>query len=121
MTNMRVKSLIATPAEGARLTLRPQTLQGVAWTGANARIAKVEVSADGGSSWIVAELFGEDHPYAWRQWRLRWNPPHAGRFALIARATDTAGETQPLRTSPWNPGGYQWNAADGVAVQVLEA
>jgi hypothetical protein len=89
----------------------------VAWTGGDARIAKVEVSVDGHRTWLPAELVGEDRPYAWRRWRFIWDAPK-GTHVVAARATDTRGNAQPLGEPPWNPGGYLWNGIHGVIVKV---
>lgn len=119
MSEMPVKSLIASPLAGSRIPRATWPIRGVAWTGGNGRITKVEVSADGGRTWTEARLVGEDRPYAWRQWALDWQLPAdqpAGRLVLLSRATDDRGQTQPIGPSPWNPSGYQWNAADAVEV-----
>ena len=119
MSEMVVKSLIASPHQGARIPRGPVPVRGVAWTGGDAHIAKVEVSADGGRSWAVARLVGEDLPYAWRQWAYEWTAPAdrpGGQLTLMSRATDDRGRVQPVTPSPWNPSGYQWNAADAVEV-----
>lgn len=42
-------------------------------------------------------------------------PPQAGRYALKARATNQAGETQPLEPL-WNPAGYMRNVVETVRV-----
>ncbi|MFN3432336.1 MAG: molybdopterin-dependent oxidoreductase [Candidatus Sericytochromatia bacterium] len=118
MEEMVVKSLIAKPGAGERVGLGPVEVLGVAWTGGDARINRVDVSVDGGRTWTPAELLGEDLPYAWRQWRLGWRPSGPGDHTLLARATDTRGATQPLGEAPWNPSGYHWNAADAVTVTV---
>jgi len=43
-----------------------------------------------------------------------------GSYVLMARATDEAGETQPL-VEEWNPSGYLWNVAPQVRVEVSAA
>jgi len=113
---MVVKSLIASPSEGAQVGPGPVTIQGVAW-GGEAKVVKVDVSLDEGRSWEPARLVGEDHPYAWRQWQYVWNAKTAGISTILCRATDARGETQPA-TSPWNPGGFLWNGWDRVSVTV---
>lgn len=118
MEEMVVKSLIARPAAGAVLGRGTTPVLGVAWTGGEARISRVDVSADGGRNWAPATLLGEDLPYAWRQWRFDWTPPGPGTHTLMVRATDTHGATQPIGEAPWNPSGYHWNAADTVAVTI---
>lgn len=113
---MVVKSLIASPEDGAQVGQRPVTLQGVAW-GGELSIAKVELSFDEGKTWEPARLVGEDEPYAWRQWQFLWKPAAPGAVTIVCRATDTAGQVQP-QTSPWNPSGFLWNGWDRVTVTV---
>lgn len=119
MSEMVVKSLITAPLAGSRIPRGSFPVRGVAWTGGDARITQVEVSTDGGTTWTQARLVGEDRPYAWRQWELEAAPPKeqpGGLFTLLSRATDDRGRRQRVEPSPWNPSGYQWNAADSVEV-----
>ena len=113
---MVVKSLIAGPSEGETVNTGPVSIHGVAWSN-GAKIARVEVSIDKGNKWEPARLVGEDHPYAWRQWQYVWTARNPGTFAILCRATDVQGATQPA-TSPWNPGGLLWNGWDRVVVTV---
>ncbi len=113
---MVVKSLIASPGEGAVVPQSTMVVRGVAWTG-EGRVTKVEVSTDGGAQWLPAEFVGDDVPYAWRQWEYRWSPSRPGPVTFLSRATDSRGEVQPER-SPWNPGGFMWNGWDRVTVTV---
>lgn len=113
---MVVKSLIVSPSEGASLPIRPVLVEGVAWTG-EGRVARVEVSSDGGKTWHQARLLGEDMLYAWRRWDYRWEPTTGGTATLLSRATDSLGHVQPER-SPWNPGGFLWNGWDRVTVTI---
>ena len=83
-----------------------------------APIARVEVSADGGRSWADAVLETDpDHPWAWAGWSFEWDAQTAGPVTLCCRATDEAGETQPLEPA-WNLGGYENNAVQRVPVVV---
>jgi DMSO/TMAO reductase YedYZ molybdopterin-dependent catalytic subunit len=118
MTELVVKSLVVAPAVDAKLRAGRQVVEGVAWTGGDARVAKVEVSTDGYQTWHQAELLGEDRPYCWRRWRWVWDA-RAGHFVVGARATDTRGAIQPPGDPAWNPGGYLWNGLHGVAVEVV--
>lgn len=113
---MVVKSLIASPAEGATVPIGTVIVRGVAWTG-EGRVTQVEVSIDEGRQWQKADLLGEDLPYAWRQWEYRWSSPKPGPVTFVCRATDNRGDVQPER-SPWNPGGFMWNGWDRVTVTV---
>ncbi len=118
MTEMVVKSLFATPSQGTRVSAgRTVEVQGVAWSGGEAVVTRVDVGA-GESDWHQAELEGEPAPYGWRIFRYRWQPPGPGRYTLRSRATDDRGAVQPLGPSPWNPSGYQWNTADSLTLEV---
>jgi len=114
---MVVKSLIASPSEGAQVGRGPVTVQGVAWSG-EAAVAAVEVSFDEGQNWEPARLVGEDEPYAWRQWQYLWKPKTAGAVTILCRATDAAGQVQPQK-SQWNPSGFLWNGWDRIDVTVM--
>ncbi len=105
VTTTRVKSLIAEPREGAQVRVGARVrVAGHAWSGA-AAIRKVEVSDDGGRTWSAARLESPASPYAWTPWTFDWTPARPGRIALLARATDAAGNAQPLE-APWNALGY---------------
>ena len=55
-------------------------------------------------------------PNAWRGWSFDWNAT-PGEYVLSSRATDAAGNTQPL-DPPWNLKGYANNAVERITVQV---
>ncbi len=88
-------------------------LHGRAWSGHGA-IARVEVGIDGG--WLDAELAPAVGPFAWHAWSAAW---HAlpGEHALTCRATDAAGNVQPLE-APWNLQGMGNNLVQHVVVRV---
>ena len=117
ITAMNVKSLIAGPSQGSVLRPGRNEIRGVAWTGGEAVVTKVEVSA--GGDWRAATLEGEARPYAWRPWRLALDLA-PGPLTLRARATDSSGATQP-ESSPWNRSGYLWNGYDRVTSEVRPA
>jgi DMSO/TMAO reductase YedYZ molybdopterin-dependent catalytic subunit len=116
LTELTVKSLIATPGDGACLQPGAHAIQGFAWAG-EADVTRVDISTDGGVTWHAAQL-GKDHAkYAWRQWSHHWNPSRSGDYVILSRATDSQGRVQP-DTPVWNPGGYLNNACDRVKVYV---
>jgi DMSO/TMAO reductase YedYZ molybdopterin-dependent catalytic subunit len=94
----------------------PCELHGRAWSG-EGEIVGVEVSTDGGASWVAAEL-GDAAlgPWAWRAWSFRWDAD-PGDHELCCRARDAAGNEQLLE-APWNVGGYMNNAVQRIAVTV---
>lgn len=91
---MDAKSIITHPAYPERLA-RPGWMQisGIAWTG-RGRIARVDVSTDGGGSWTAAALQDPVLPMAHTRFRLMWE--WNGRAAtLMSRAVDETGYVQP--------------------------
>jgi sulfite oxidase len=113
VTDLNVKSVIATPIEHAQPGR--VRVQGAAWSNSSP-VAKVEVSTDGGKTWERARLEAPATQYGWRLWRFDWKPAE-GEYKLLSRATNKAGQTQPL-TQQWNPSGYLWNVAEPVSVTV---
>jgi DMSO/TMAO reductase YedYZ molybdopterin-dependent catalytic subunit len=91
-------------------------IEGQAWSGL-APIVNVDFSADGGESWVPAALEDAVSPFAWRHWTVRWESTREGNFELCTRATDAAGNVQPLEQS-WNLEGVQNNAVQRVRVVV---
>ena len=70
-------------------------IRGVAYAGLR-KVAKVEVSTDGGRSWHDVKIDKVVGPYAWSIWSYRWIDPAKGNHDLAVRATDSAGNTQPV-------------------------
>jgi hypothetical protein len=123
LTRMRVRSLITPPGipdfftRGRYVRPGPVTLTGRAWSGAGT-ITRVEVSTDGGSTWNDAAVDAAAVSYAWQAWRLPWDAP-VGTHDVVSRATDSAGETQPM-AGDWNLGGYAVNSVQHVTVTVTD-
>jgi sulfane dehydrogenase subunit SoxC len=121
VTRIQPRSLLLPPGipefESRERFLEPgrQLLTGRAWSGL-APVAKVEVSTDGGRGWRPAELEPQPSPWAWAGWSFAWEAA-PGSYELCSRATDAAGNTQPLAV-PWNTGGYANNAVQRVKVTV---
>jgi sulfane dehydrogenase subunit SoxC len=91
-------------------------LRGRAWSG-HGPVVRVQVSTDSGSTWADADLAPPVGPYAWRGWSLGWEVREAGVHELCARATDAAGNVQPLEPR-WNLQGMASNAVQRVPVVV---
>ena len=68
---------------------------GLAWSGGG-RIARVEVSADGGKSWGEAALTTPVLPKAFTRFRMAWRWD-GGPAVLKSRAIDEHGSVQPTR------------------------
>lgn len=108
VTRTLVRAVISTPVAGSRVAPPAVRLAGFAWSGSGG-ISRVEVSGDGGCSWMEAILGEAAPPYGWTRWSLDWVPSRAGEVAILVRATDSGGDVQPLAPS-WNELGYCNNA-----------
>jgi DMSO/TMAO reductase YedYZ molybdopterin-dependent catalytic subunit len=122
VTRMAPRALMAPPGIPDFMTRErfvqrgPVRIEGRAWSGWGP-IARVEVSTDGGVTWVEAELGAPLSPAAWRGWSYEWRADEPGRHELCCRAADAAGNEQPLEP-PWNLGGYANNGVQRVVVHV---
>jgi sulfane dehydrogenase subunit SoxC len=93
---MDAKSIITFPAYPTKLASRGYwEVTGIAWSG-RGRITRVELSLDGGTSWMDAELQEPILPKCHTRFRKLWN--WQGEPAtLVSRATDETGYIQPTR------------------------
>jgi DMSO/TMAO reductase YedYZ molybdopterin-dependent catalytic subunit len=117
LAELQVKAEIAKPAQGEIVQANSNMrIRGAAWT-SDAEITKVEVSADEGSTWNEAKLLGAAKPNAWRLWEFDWRTPAPGKATLMARATDSVGQTQPIKRDP-DRGTYMINHLLPIEVEV---
>ncbi len=101
---MDAKSIVTFPAYPYALT-EPGwwEIEGLAWSG-RGRIARVEVSVDGGRSWADAKLEGPVLSKSTVRFRRLWR--WDGRETLIvSRATDETGYVQPAIHDLWRARG----------------
>lgn len=94
---MEAKSLITSPSLGMMLPDNPGIYQisGLAWSG-QGKITRVEISADGGETWVDAELHGPILDRAFTRFSLPWH--WQGDYSVLqSRATDETGYVQPTR------------------------
>lgn len=115
VTRMKLKSIITRPVPGEILPAGAITILGAAYAG-ELEIAGVQVSMDGGSTWLSAEFIGPREPYAWRQWQFIWEA-REGQYRIMARAADVEGHVQPM-SAEWNVLGYGNNGVEEHAVDV---
>jgi hypothetical protein len=104
------------PARNRFLDPGPCELTGRAWSGGG-HVTRVEVSVDGGVTWHDAELGAQPDQYAWAPWRWIWEADTRGSFELCCRATDAAGNVQPIGQR-WNRQGMANNHVQRVSVLV---
>lgn len=114
----KIKSAIFSPLPEDKPGAGPVEITGVAFNDGEGPITRVEVSSDGGKSWVDAEIKPAESPWAWYHWSAK-GTLKSGSNMLISRATDALGRSQPLDGLVWwNPRGYEWNGADHLEVTV---
>ncbi len=95
---------IDAPPVSPRLENGGVVIAGIAFAGQR-MISRVEISTDGGKTWVEAELEEAPGRHTWRRWRYVWTPPGAGRYRLVARAIDGDGQRQTSVRRPPFPDG----------------
>jgi sulfite oxidase len=115
---MPVQSLICSPQEGASFDMEDDTVtvQGLAWSGGGRRVVRVDVSGDGGQTWVEAQLQGNDQrrrrAWGWSLWEA--TIPLVAKqqtVQLCCKAVDDSYNVQPDSTAPiWNLRGCLSNA-----------
>jgi DMSO/TMAO reductase YedYZ molybdopterin-dependent catalytic subunit len=116
VTRLNAKSIITQPLPDEKLRLGPITILGAAYAG-EADIERVEVSVDNGSTWNLATFIGPHEPFAWRQWQYILEVKERGDYTIMARATDSEGQRQPMHAR-WNVLGYGNNGIKEHAVTI---
>jgi sulfite dehydrogenase (cytochrome) subunit A len=118
INRMNVRSLIASPADGATVHAgRVAVLKGIAFDEGSG-IRQAEVSTDSGRTWRQAELGRDLGRYSFREWSARWTPPKPGTYRLMVRAVSNRDESQSSEPL-WNPGGYLRNVIEHVDVRAV--
>jgi DMSO/TMAO reductase YedYZ molybdopterin-dependent catalytic subunit len=119
LESMPVRSIISSPANGAKLTAgtKEVALRGAAWAGDNT-VRAVHVSFDFGSTWQAANLGKPKNRYDWQRWTATLKLPSDGYYEVWARATDSRGVMQPHIAGNWNPQGYGGNPMHRIAILV---
>ncbi len=116
---MPLNAAICEPGAGATLKSGGNRVRGYAVSGDQA-VVRVDVSGNGGRSWVQAELEHEaDAPFAWTFWSTSLDLP-TGEHELAVRAWDEAGQTQPATLNEiWNHKGYLCACWHRVRVNVV--
>jgi DMSO/TMAO reductase YedYZ molybdopterin-dependent catalytic subunit len=107
LTDIQVKSAIAWPGDGASLPVGTHVVKGFAWSGASP-VKAVEFSADAGRTWQSAAIEAPQQELGWVRWQIEWSA-RPGEFELLSRATDAAGDQQPLERDRARKDGYELN------------
>jgi sulfane dehydrogenase subunit SoxC len=118
-TRIRVNSLMVPPGIPDFYTrsrvAHPGTVlvSGRAWSG-DAPISRVELGVDG--EWSAAKLTETSGAYAWTGWQAAWEASE-GEHELACRATDAAGNQQPLEGG-WDLTGFGNHGVHRIRVTV---
>ena len=112
-------SAICSPLAGATVKAGPIEVRGYAVPpgAVGSAISAVQVSADGGATWISARLQGKAAPFAWKLWSAEFVVA-AGARTLMVRASDARGQAQPEKAA-WNFKGYLHNGWHQVPITVV--
>lgn len=108
VTTQTMKSALCLPWP-ATLKSGPQKVVGYAWS-PDGKIARVDVSLDGGNTFQAATLVGQNIERAGSRWEFSFvaNP---GNMTITPRATDEKGNVQyPVSQQKWNQMGYIFGA-----------
>ena len=109
------RAVITWPAEGATLSGGPLEVRGYAWSG-RAPLARIDLMKSDGTPLGSTTVPPDAPAFAWQEFVFHVSLD-AGEHALVARAIDRDGNTQPL--SPrWNALGYANNAVRPTRVRV---
>jgi sulfite oxidase len=101
---------ILTPDDHTTVSAGAVDISGYAYAGDDRTVARVDVSADDGRTWVQADLDAATSDWSWQHWHARLDLA-VGRHTLTARAWDSTGASQPESAQHlWNPKGYLNNS-----------
>jgi sulfite dehydrogenase len=117
ISKIKVRSFITSLQNNQQVTIRQKiNLKGIAFDGGSG-IQQVQVSVDGGKTWMLTKLGKDLGNFSFREWQIDYLPTQKGAMALMVKATTNSGETQPM-TATWNPGGYMRNVVETLKINV---
>jgi DMSO/TMAO reductase YedYZ molybdopterin-dependent catalytic subunit len=117
ITRMRINSKFIRPLNDEEIHGKSYRLEGVAWAGEN-KVSTVELRFDGNGAWQAAILNEVPVPRVWTPWSYAWEAPRAGQHSIEVRATDDAGNTQPLARDSARKDEYELNTPHRIVVKV---
>jgi DMSO/TMAO reductase YedYZ molybdopterin-dependent catalytic subunit len=115
---IQVKSVITEPVSGAVVRRGQVQVSGLAWSG-SARVSTVQLTADGAASWQAASLDARGSRFDWARWTVTLALNNAGVGELMSRATDSAGNSQPVEREPQRVDRYAYNVCDRIRCVVV--
>jgi len=118
ITDILVNSMITAPEQGSTMRVAETAeIRDLTWDGGYG-IRRVEISTDGGELWREAELGKDFGRFAFRAFRFSFTPPGAGKYQILAKASNAIGQTQAEKLI-FNPAGYHNNVIGAVTVTVM--
>jgi hypothetical protein len=115
ISKMNIRSLFVSPEPNEVIAIdRQKDIQGLAFD-AGYGITKVELSEDGGKTWLPAKLDAELGRYSWRRWHYNFTPSQKGEYTFQVKATNAKGQTQPVHQ--WNHSGYMRNEIETLQIK----
>lgn len=88
-------SLITTPGAPATIPAGQEyAIKGISNDAGTSYVQKVEVSIDGGATWVSAERDGDISYTGSYKWKYVWQNPTAGEYTVQARGTDAEGNRE---------------------------
>jgi len=87
------ESVIVAPAPGESIA-RDRSIEIWGWAWADDGIERVDVSTDGGATWIPARLESREER-GWQRFSISWRPKKSGPISLACRASSRDGTAQP--------------------------
>jgi DMSO/TMAO reductase YedYZ molybdopterin-dependent catalytic subunit len=119
--NVKMTARIDVPTSDQLLASTPTVIAGVAYASDHG-IGRVDVSTDGGETFHPATFYPATlrrplGDLTWVLWQYNWTPPKGGRYVLIARAVDLAGDVQTPSEAPPLPDGSSGYHRISVLVQ----
>nr|XP_019529350.2 probable sulfite oxidase, mitochondrial [Aedes albopictus] len=124
---MPVTSAICSPANGDQLKAENGyiTVKGYAWSGGGQEVIRVDLTADGGNTWIVADLdqvekgTGRGRHWSWSLWTAKIPAKPGQKLEIWSRAVDDNYNSQPETfKNIWNLRGVVGNAYSRIKVDV---
>lgn len=110
--DMPVNSVIGIPESDSKVTLDAAgtvLVRGYALPkGDQGPVVQVEVSADGGKTWVPAQLQADRSKWCWVLWQARLRMPRGPAGRILSRATDAGGNVQEAHPQ-WNLRGVGYN------------
>jgi len=115
ITDIVVNSLVTSIHDGEHVKKGQMvTVAGVAWDGGRG-IRDVEVSVDGGRSWVLAQLGKDLGNYSFRAFEHKFRAE--GSPVVMVRAYNNRGDTQ-VDKLVFNPAGYHHNVIPRIKLEV---